>query len=214
MYLPKNLTMTPNSAVRSFISQYNFGALITSDLRTTQLPFMVEERDDGKLVLTAHMAKANSQWKQFESSADSKVNASVLFAGPHAYISPTWYQSRPAVSTWNYASVQCFGSVTLFDEAATLDAVYKLTQQFEPSLERGAKAIEALMPEEYVNKLIKAVVGFEMVVETVEAKEKLGQHKSDDDQASVFNALTKSESLDAQALAAYMVKRNTGTGQS
>ena len=206
--------MTPNSAVRGFISQYNFGALITSDLRTTQLPFMVEEREDGKLVLTAHMAKANSQWKQFENAVDGKVNASVLFTGPHAYISPTWYESRPAVSTWNYASVQCFGSVTLLDEAATLDVVYTLTKQFEPFLERGSKAIEALMPEEYVSKLVKAVIGFEMVVETVEAKEKLGQHKSDVDQASVFSALTKSESLDAQALAAYMVKRSKGTGQS
>jgi len=215
MFLPKNLIMSPPSAVSEFISRYNFGALITSDLRTTQLPFMVSEKADGTLVLTAHMAKANSQWKQFQNkdeSGHSSVDASVLFTGPHAYISPKWYKSRPAVSTWNYATVQCFGTIRLLNEEQTLSAVYALTQQFEPSLEKGSDDINALMPEEYVDKLIKAVIGFEMEVHAIEAKEKLGQQKSEEDQAAIFESLTNSDSFDARALAAYMLSRNIGTG--
>ena len=104
MYTPKNLQMTEADAIHRFISEFGFGTLLSQDLDATRLPLILDASQGNKGTIIGHMARANPQWKTL-----SGKRASVLFDGPHSYISPTWYVSRPAVPTWNYASVQCFG---------------------------------------------------------------------------------------------------------
>lgn len=91
MFTPKAMTMQEPEAITQFIHDYGFGLLITADLNTTRLPMLFQDEGE-KGVIIGHMAKANPQWR-----AADQQRVSAVFSGPHAYISPTWYESRPAM---------------------------------------------------------------------------------------------------------------------
>ncbi|WJG09187.1 FMN-binding negative transcriptional regulator [Aliiglaciecola sp. LCG003] len=203
MYIPKNMQLNDDEVIVRFIRQYSFGQLITSTLDVTYLPLVLESDEAEKGVLYGHMARANSQWKNLQ---DQRVL--VVFNGPHSYISPTWYQTTPAVPTWNYAAVHCYGKVELLDDTQSSIALDKLVAQFEPALLQNTE----VMPKSYQRKLDQAIVGFKIVIDDIQAKEKLGQHRSAADQNSVFTALQTSPHADARQLASYMQLRNLGTG--
>ncbi|WP_100642899.1 FMN-binding negative transcriptional regulator [Alteromonas facilis] len=203
MYIPKNMLMQGDDAIASFISEFGFGSLISPDLEVTRLPMLFEADYAEKGRIVGHMARANPQWRGLTGQ-----RVSVLFDGPHAYVAAKWYETTPAVPTWNYASVQCFGRFVELNEADTLEAMNNLIRKYEPELLLD----RARMPAEYVDKLRKAVVGFSIIVDDIHAKEKLGQHKKAGDQQQVFNALSNSAMTEAQQLAGYMKKRQLGTG--
>lgn len=203
MFTPKAMTMQEPEAITQFIHDYGFGLLITADLNTTRLPMLFHDEGE-KGVIIGHMAKANPQWR-----AADQQRVSAVFSGPHAYISPTWYESRPAVATWNYASVQCFGAFTTLDRDASRDAINALIAHYEPSLLGDTE----LLPVDYMEKLLNAVVGFKIVIDDIHAKEKLGQQKSNADQLGVYQGLLNSQSADAAELVRYMDKRGIGNGQ-
>ena len=203
MYIPKNLVMTDMAAIESLISDYGFGLLISQDLETTRLPLLYDAKVGEKGVIVGHMARANPQWRNL-----SGQRVSIVFSGPHAYVSPTWYVSRPGVSTWNYASVQCFGTFQELNREDTVHAIDSLIQKYEPEITNNT----SLMPADYMEKLLKAVVGFKVVVDDIHAKEKLGQQKKNEDQLGVYNALRQSPDSEARQLADYMKKRGLGNG--
>ena len=203
MYVPKNMEMTDAEAIAIFISKFGFGTLISPDLEATRLPLLYENAAGGKGYILGHMARANPQWK-----ALSGKRVSVLFNGPHSYISPTWYVSEPAVPTWNYAQVQCFGQFIELDAADTATAIRTLIETYEPEIVND----HDLMPTDYVNRLLKAVVGFKIHVDRIDAKEKLGQHRHVDDQINVFETLANSQNLESIQLARYMKSRGRGNG--
>lgn len=148
-------------------------------------------------MLYGHFAKANSHWKEVEGE-----RALAVFSGPHAYISPTWYDSKPAVPTWNYAAVHCYGKVELLTEEDTAKSMDELVAKYEPNLNEEYE----VMPREYKQKLARGVVGFKIILDKIQAKEKLGQHKKLEDQVGVFQALVNREYSDAKLLAGYMKK--------
>lgn len=203
MYTPKNLQMTEADAIHRFISEFGFGTLLSQDLDATRLPLILDASQGNKGTIIGHMARANPQWKTL-----SGKRASVLFDGPHSYISPTWYVSRPAVPTWNYASVQCFGVFQMLNSSDTLLAIDAVVRKYEPEVLGNI----TLMPTEYTDKLLKAVVGFKIEIDDIHAKEKLGQHKSIEDQQSVFAALVSSQHRSSIELAEYMKRRQLGIG--
>ena len=204
MYIPKNIRMTDDHTVAEFISEFGFGTLVSSDLQATKVPFLYDTTTQGKVYLKGHMAKANPQWRDL-----SGKDVSVLFDGPHSYISPTWYASTPAVSTWNYASVQCFGVFEELSDTDTVEVIHQLIEKYEPEIQGNDK----LLPKEYMQQLLKAVVGFKIDVHKIDGVEKLGQQKSPKDQQNVFNALKNAKQTDSLQLAEYMKKRTLGTGQ-
>lgn len=203
MYVPKNMEMKEFEAINAFISEFGFGTLVSPDLQATRLPLLFEKSTEGNGRIIGHMARANPQWKNLTGS-----RVTVLFNGPHSYISPTWYVSQPAVPTWNYAQVQCFGVFNELDEDDARSAVNALVKKYEPELLNDQK----LMPAEYTDRLLKAIIGFSIQVDDIHAKEKLGQHKTSDDQISVFNALADSQSHSSVQLADYMQRRGVGNG--
>jgi transcriptional regulator len=203
MYVPKNMEMTNFEAIEAFISEFGFGTLVSPDLEATRLPLLYQKTSDGNGFILGHMARANPQWKDL-----SGKRVTVLFNGPHSYISPTWYVSQPAVSTWNYAQVQCFGVFTELDITETAEAINTLITKYEPEILNN----HDLMPQEYMDRLLKAVVGFKIQIDRIDAKEKLGQHKNIADQNGVYEALSNSSSLDSVQLARYMKHRNLGDG--
>lgn len=203
MYIPKNMEMTEREAIRSFISDYGFGVLISSDLTATHLPFIYEPSEGELGCLYGHFGRANPHWEFAENK-----RVMVIFHGPHSYISPTWYSSAPAVPTWNYAAVHCYGVLTRLSEEENKQAMNKLVAKYEPELLSNSE----VMPQEYQSRLRQAVVGFKVVLDDLHAKEKLGQHRNEQDQEGVYSALRSGEDTDARTLADYMRKRNRGIG--
>ena len=198
MYIPKNLQMTASSA-NQFIHQYGFGCLVSANLTGSHLPFLFDEKHN---VLYTHLAKANTHWQGL-----ARQEVLVIFSGPHAYISPTWYGKGPAVPTWNYAAVHAKGTVTVLDELDTLNLVNQTVEKYEPTLLTNT----ALFNNEFNSRLAKAIVGLKIDITHIEGKQKLGQQRTQSDQIGVFEALQQGE-LEAQLLAEYMKKNEIGLG--
>lgn len=205
MRIPRKMKMTGKDNISEFISTYSFGLLVSSSLTGTHLPFVLNPDEGENGVLYAHIAKDNPHWKELENQ-----RVLVVFTGPHAYISPTWYESAHAVPTWNYTAVHCYGVTKLLSDENTKLALEALVNKYEVGLMENTK----LMPEEFLSKKRQAIVGFKIVIDEIQAKEKLGQHKNQGDQNGVFTALGNSKSADNKELASYMKKRNIGTGKS
>jgi len=204
MYIPENMELSDKHVVSDFISKHSFGLLVSSSLNATHLPFVFEETEGEMGVLYGHFAKANSHWTELENE-----RVIIVFSGPHSYISPTWYSQKPAVPTWNYASVHCYGTVQLLDDDKTERVMQELIATHEASLLLDKE----LMPDGFQEKLRQAIVGFKVVIDDIQAKEKLGQHRTAADQQGVYLALKENQNLDANMLANYMIQRNIGHGR-
>ena len=114
VYLPPAFTETRTELLIEHIERYEFGLLVTHGpqglnraMIASQIPFVVERRD-GILYLQGHLARANPQGTDLDAAGDANGEALAIFAGPHAYVSPSWYEAGPAVPTWNYAAVHAW----------------------------------------------------------------------------------------------------------
>jgi len=142
--------------------------------------------------LRSHMAKANDQWQHFVSNQEILI----IFNGPHSYISPSWYESKVAVPTWNYATVHVYGyPIIVPDRDFVLQVVQDTTWNYEKEME-PSWAME--LPEETVDGLLKAIVGFTISITRIETKFKLGQNRSTEDQERMLMFLKKSSKASAQ----------------
>lgn len=204
MYIPHKMAMSDEDDTGRFIAANPFGLMVSPSLMATHLPFILDPQEGEKGALYGHVARANPQWKEL---ACQRVL--VVFSGPHAYISPRWYPPKEAVPTWNYAAVHCYGVVELLDAPATRAMMARMLDTFEPGLSGDA----TLMPEAYLSHQLQGIVGFKIELDDVQGKEKLGQHRSQEDQQGVFAVLSESNRSDDRQLAEYMRMRDTGTGR-
>ena len=151
----------------------------------THLPFLLDSKHGPNGTLLVHMARANPQWRAF----DREVAVLVIFSGPHAYISPSWYEPRNNnVPTWNYIAVHCSGKPVLMEEAGyTVGHLSQLVDRQESRFDDpwflGA------MPEDYVKGLAKGVVALEIPIERIEGKAKLSQNRTSKDRTGIISAL-------------------------
>lgn len=203
MYIPKNLEVKDLLVISELIADNGFGTLISADLTATHLPLIYKPDDEGLGFLFGHFAKSNTHWQIAENQ-----RVLVIFQGPHAYISPSWYVTKPAVPTWNYSAVHCYGYLSILDDDENQKAMAELIGKYEPELLEN----HDIMPADYQLKLRSGVVGFRIVIDEIQAKEKLGQHRKQEDQQGVFAGLQKTKGFSAASLCAYMAKRNVGTG--
>jgi transcriptional regulator len=157
------------------------------------------ERERGSLgTVVAHMARANPQWQHF--TPDNEVL--LIFQGPHAYVSPTWYKSEFGVPTWNYTAVHLYGQVQLVQEANELMAMLdKLVAQHEDG--RPQPYAPQWADKRAVN-LTRAIVGFELTITRIEGKQKLSQNRSKEDQVGAIAGLQGEGYPDALAVAQLM----------
>ncbi|RXJ72232.1 transcriptional regulator [Veronia nyctiphanis] len=203
MHIPEKWKIKSTDKIQSFIHQYGFASVISSDLEASHLPLLLKA-DEGEFgVLYGHFSRANPQWRNIDNT-----EVLVIFSGPHAYISPQWYVNQPAVPTWNYSAVHVKGIIELTDEKSTGEMLSNLIRKYEPEL-----LIEDFIPQEYKNKLSKGIVGFKIRITSMEGKEKLGQHRSLVDQQGVVAGLSQSNINDAISLLKYMKDENIGTGK-
>jgi transcriptional regulator len=194
MYIPKHFVETEERTLWQLIDDHSFGTLLTvtdGQPFASHVPFLV---DPGKRLLSCHVARANPQWREIGTS--SPVLA--IFAGPHGYISPTWY-AEGGVPTWNYAVVHVHGEARTIDDAEhTRRHVEALAAKFE----RGRAA--PWVPDYDVRRLA-GIVGIEIRVATLEGKFKLSQNRSATDRARVVAALQATGRDDDAALAQLMI---------
>jgi transcriptional regulator len=202
MYIPPAFRIEEKAKLAAFLRQHSFATLITYDGAApfaSHLPVLFRPEMGPHGTLLAHMARANSQWQHF---ADGR-EALIIFHGPHGYISPSWYQTAPAVPTWNYAVVHAYGVPAIIDDH---DRVATLLQETVALYESSLKQPwSGELPEDYREKMIRGIVAFEIPITRLEGKFKLNQNRSAEDVQSVIDALSQSSHADDRALAELML---------
>src|SRR6185503_13124865 len=172
VYLPPAFTETREEVLFAHIERHDFGLLVThgaAGLIASQIPFLAKRRDGG-LYLQAHIARANPQAEDFDGG-----EALAIFPGPHAYISPGWYEAGPAVPTWNYASVHAYGTARAIDDRDWLrDMLDRLSVRHEAR--EAAPWRMRDLPPAYLEAMLRGIVGIEIAVLRLEGKFKLSQN--------------------------------------
>jgi transcriptional regulator len=191
VYLPPAFVESRPDVVAAFLAEHPMAQLVTmtaDGLVATPLPLLYEPAVDGMGSLVGHVARANSQW----SAADPTVEALAIFTGANAYVSPNWYPSKhehgKVVPTWNYESVHVRGALVVHDDRDwKLALVTRLTERHESSLATRWAVADA--PPEYIDSMLKAIVGVEIQMTSLQAKRKLSQNRSAADIAGVIDGL-------------------------
>jgi transcriptional regulator len=195
LYVPRAFAADPALALR-VVDDHPFATLVTPAVPEPQVTHLPLLRDGDALV--GHVARANPHWRAF-----AQAPSLAIFHGPHAYVSPTWYGRPDAmVPTWNFVAVHVHGLVTVLDDVRDRERILDaLVARFEGS---GEGAWRFRMPDPGRRAMLDAIVAFRVPMERVEAKLKLSQNRSADDQARVAAALAASSDADARATAAWM----------
>ena len=205
MYLPKRFEEKDKNKLIEFMREFNFATLVNYAKKkpwATHLPFIVPEAGD-KIILKAHMAKANPQWAAFD---DKEVL--VIFQEPHAYISPSLYENKVSVPTWNYMAVHAYGVPKILGSVEEKVALLELSfEHFDPSYKEQWIAL----PNEYRTELLNGIVAFELEVTKLEGKFKLSQNRTEGDRERIIKKLTENPEKVQKDIAVYMEKNKKST---
>jgi len=206
MYTPSFNSFTDGQKIAAFMQRYSFATIVTTIDGlpvATHLPFLVKQEND-KLILQAHFAKANPQWKQIEGTTSL-----VIFTEPHAYISPNNYEKVENVPTWNYIAVHAYGKAHMLDSVEQKAELLKHTiNSFESAYLQQWEGL----PEQYRLKMMNGIVAFEIEVTDLQAKKKLSQNRSEKEIENIIHSLEKSADANEREIAAQM--RNLPDGQN
>ncbi|MDM0044341.1 FMN-binding negative transcriptional regulator [Variovorax dokdonensis] len=199
MYLPSRFEARDRAVALQLMRAHPFAALAAVDDEglpfISQLPMVVQERDDDGLTIWCHCAKPNPLWRHLQ----ARPRARVLFQGPHAYMSPSVYPDLARVPTWNYLSVQCVVDARLVESPDEKDALLKrLISEHEPAYDAQWRALG----EEFQQKMLTGIVGLELRVMSLQCAVKLNQHRPEAHAA--MHAIYSAGNAQEQALAEWM----------
>ena len=190
MCTPSSFREEDRAVLYQWVREYSFGLLITIGDDglpvATHLPFLLETNGE-QVTLRAHIARANPQWRGFESGREVLC----VFSGPHAYVSPSWYATHPSVPTWNYVAVHAYGVPRIVEGNALTELLAETTAQFENGF--AEPWTMASLSDEYLRHMENAIVGLEIPIARLEGKRKMSQNRSAIDQAQVRVALSQSD---------------------
>jgi transcriptional regulator len=203
MYVPGHFDASDVAFCHDLIRAYPFACLTTAsdgELFASHLPFLLDA-DRGPLgTLIAHVARANPQHEVLATG----VPALAVFTGPHAYVSPTWYETHPAVPTWNYCVAHAYGIARIIDDPASylgrLATTFDAQWRFES------------LPADYQTKMMRGIVAFEIEIAVLEGKAKLSQNRSAADVVAVIHALESSSTPLDRDVARWMKRSRPLTG--
>jgi transcriptional regulator len=194
VYLPRHFAARDAAEVAAFVDAVGAADLVTFDGTkpvASLIPVLWDRSDaaggeHGRLI--GHLALANPQWR----SAGPDTVALAIVHGPQAYVSPSWYPSTARhgkmVPTWNYVSVHFTGPLTVHTDAGwKRELVARLTARHEAGRPSPWHVTDA--PAEFIDSQLKAIVGVELTIVTVEAKEKLSQNRNPEDRAGALEGL-------------------------
>ena len=205
MYIPEFNRQEDRATILAFMRANPFAILISNVDGipfATHLPLLIEEAGN-QIIIQGHMAKANAHWKSMKETEESLI----VFHGPHAYISPSLYDHRESVPTWNYAAVHVYGEPTLFTDEESLRAtLHRMIDTFESSY----MAQWSELSEQYQSRMMKHIVGFNIKVKRLEGKFKLSQNRTKGEQARVIQALNQSKDSNISGVAQLMQQAGLG----
>ena len=191
--------------VLQFMKKYPFVFLAGMNAENkpvaTQIPVFIDEKD-GKYFLTGHIMRNTDHHKAF---AQNK-NVLALFTGPHTYVSATWY-TKPVGSTWNYMSVHANGTIRFGDTDELISILKRLTLYYENNNTASATVFDNL-PAEYTERMMKAIVPFEIEINDLQHVFKLSQDRDEKSYDNIIQQL-KQKDGDAKTIAAIMEKRKS-----
>lgn len=203
MYVPPHFAESDPDTLHAFIERHSFGLLVSpvgGEPFATHLPFLLDRAAGPHGTLVGHVARANPHWRELAGQT-----ALAVFSGPHAYVSPTWYEAENVVPTWNYAAVHAYGRPELVDDPdGLLEIVCRSVAFYEAGMPRpwvldtsGA----------FVDRLLPQIVGFRIRVERLEGKWKLNQNHPAERRERVVRALDAQGGDDAHGVAELMRQR-------
>jgi transcriptional regulator len=202
MYVPKPNVVGDEATIRDMVAAAASAQFVTTGTDGYPVATLLPIIWIGDTVI-AHMAKANPQWRNI----DGDSPALLICSGPEAYISPSWYASKVehgrVVPTWNYSAVHLTGTVRVHSDPEWLrGAVEDLTSLHEGHRGQPWRVTDA--PDTYIDGQLGGIVGLEISVTRVDAKAKLSQNKSEDDQRGVIAGLHAENQAGAEAVACEM----------
>ncbi len=216
MYVPAHFAESRPEVLQQLMREHPFGLLVTQDAHgvvANSVPFVYDAGEGtGAGVLRTHVARANPVWRDARGDVDSLV----VFEGAQAYVSPAWYPSKAehgkAVPTWNYVMVQASGRLRAIDDAEWLRAfVSRLTDRHEATRVQQAASTAASAPPawavtdapaDYVDSMLRAIVGIEIEVTALVGKWKVSQNRPAADRDGVVRGLASVPGSEAAAMAA------------
>ena len=185
LYIPKAHLVEERRFLHDFMEEFSFVDLVTATptLRITHIPSVLN-RTKGQLgTVLAHISAQNPQRASF----DGTHRAVIVFRGPHGYISPTWYSATGnVVPTWNFGVVHVSGRPrAIEDRALTRELLATVIRKNERGV--GSTTYDfAALPDEYVSRMMQGIIAFEMEIEAIEGKFKLGQERSAADRQGIL----------------------------
>lgn len=195
MYVPSHFAETRVEVLHQMMRAHSLATLValsSEGLNANHIPLLVEPDPAPWGTLRGHVARTNSLWRDFSSA----VEALAIFQGPEAYITPSWYQTKQetgkVVPTWNYAVVHAYGTIRVIEDQVWLrNLVERLTDEQEAKKTNPWKVADA--PQDYVDGLLKAIVGIEICITRLQGKWKMSQNQNAANRAGVINGLRASD---------------------
>jgi transcriptional regulator len=201
MYVPPSFTESSQQKLHDAIERYSFATLVSGnneELVASHLPLLLEREVGAHGRLVGHMAESNPQWQHADATS-----VLAIFRGPHAYISPTWYEAENVVPTWNYVAVHVYGTLRLEDSRERrLAIVRRYVDYYEASMDQPWSLDQ--VDAEFVDKLLDAIIGFTINIERIEGKWKLNQNHDPARRSKVIQALQETVGNDQRHIAELM----------
>lgn len=204
LFIPKKYRMEHDEAIQ-FLMSHPFALLITVDEHrptATHIPIQIHV-EDGRVYATGHIAYGNTQKKTLEGNDDVLL----IFQGPHAYISSTWYTVEE-VPTWDYLAVHAYGTARILTRDELKLDLDKLLNRYESHRENGR--LWHTFDPELLESEMKGIVGFEIEITSIEAAAKMSQNRKDDDYKRIVMELEKSNEQEETKVAQWMREQRKG----
>lgn len=201
MYTPGSFRIDDFDKLCDFIAENSFGILVSSlnnQVSATHLPLLIDRESGACGKIIGHLAAANSHWSQGQDQ-----EALVIFQGPHAYISPSWYESKNVVPTWNYTAVHVRGMLRVTrDRDDLLDIVARYVEFYERHLPTPWRL--GSTDADFIDQLLKGIVGFRIEIDSIEGKFKLSQNHTVERRLGVIRQLKSHPGEQQQKIAQLM----------
>lgn len=206
MYIPEHFRVEDQALAIGFMRANPFAILVSNNNGepfATHIPVVTREMEN-KIRLRGHVAKANPHWRYLQ----NQPHCLVIFHGPHAYISPSNYESREVVPTWNYGAVHAYGEARTYSEVPEL---LSMLDDLIPTFEAAYSEQWSSLSEAYRSRMLNHIVGFEICVNKLEAKFKLSQNRTRQEQQNVIDSLCRSSDSIISGTAGLMCEHGLGT---
>jgi len=200
MYIPPLFAESDLTTLHDAMERYPFATLVSNHnghLEASHLPFLIDRNAGPNGTLLGHMARANLQWRD---AANQEVLT--IFSGPHAYISPSWYEAPQVVPTWNYVAVHAYGNLELIDNPTEVESLLHRTIRLFEANQPAPWQMNG--PAEFVERLSRQIVAFRVPIGRLEGKWKLSQNRPAEQRERVIVKLAQQADENSLAIAKLM----------